>query len=171
MALFVVAMPMAFANPEAAPPAATPPKPPLAVAPEKPKFPETVSTTEAKSLIRELDRAQKSALMAMDHRHKLELDELDFAQKVRRQEWEAREREEKHKFFGANTDASRRKAHMEQFKQKREGFERVLKDEREMRVKEFEEKKRFLGEKHAQNRQVFETYLNEGKRPPEHLWP
>jgi hypothetical protein len=151
-------------------PAATP-VPTASVAPVEAPAVAKLTAADAKSLLKEFQRAQSSELKALSHRQKLELRELKAAQKARQKEWERREKEARHKFFAQNHKGPDRRAYIKDFIARRESFIKMISDERSQRSNEQDVRIRSLRQDQGARLREFKEALQKGERPADRLWP
>jgi hypothetical protein len=152
--------PLAQANPPAPSPA-----------PAATVGPETIAPAEGKRLLSEFQRAQKSELKALVHRHDLEQKELKASQAARQNEWDRQEKAARHKFFSENPRGPDRRAYIKDFLIRGKTFRQMLKDEKTQRTEEQKARLKAMREDQAQRLKEFKEALGRNERPPARLWP
>lgn len=133
--------------------------------------PQVLPLNEAKVLLKEFQRAQKTEIKALEHQQKFELSELRASQKVRQREWEAQEREARHRFFSVHLQGVDRRAYIKSFLERRQALNQILADERAQRAHDFEVRKKALKDDQQAKMKEFQSLLSQGQKPPTRLWP
>lgn len=141
------------------------------ISPEPASAPALVTKTEAKTLLREFNRALHAESRALDHRQKFELKDLRASQAARKKEWEARERETRRDFFAKNAKGPERRAYIQDFLERRKTLHKMMAEEKRERVRIHDVRRKALREDQTTRSKEFNAYLNRGERPPERLWP
>lgn len=130
----------------------------------------TVTPAEAKSLAREFQRSQKNALLAFDHRGKMEIKELKASHGARSRDFERRESEARHVFFSQNKEGPKRRDYVKAFQERRKLMLSMLKEEADKKKEEVKVKRESLKREQKEKMTQFLEVLGHGERPPEHLW-
>ena len=126
---------------------------------------------EAKSLLKQFKKAQDAEMKGLEHRQKLELQELKASHSARQKDWDQREKESRHKFFGENREGPARRVFVKDFLERRKSMHSLLSQELQDRENELKVRRESLHSEHAEKRSQFEKLIALGKRPPTELWP
>lgn len=132
---------------------------------------DTLSKEESRTLLGEFVKAQKSVLLALQHRHRLEIMEMKNTQNARRREQSRKEQENRRDFVRTKPGAPEKKLYEEDLKKRWELFDQILREESEQ--KKSQQKYELDGVKGDQAKKLvaFKEYLSKGERPPMELWP
>lgn len=128
-------------------------------------------TGSSRELLKEWGKAQKAEVKNTERHHKQEMKELKATQVKQRQEWEKKEREQRHTYFAEHTKGPERRAYVQAFFLRREAF---LKAQNEVTAEKIRENETRLGELHkeqSERSKKFKQALDEGKTPDQDLWP
>ncbi len=137
----------------------------------EPSIGPSLTPANAKTLLKEFQRAQNSELKALEHRHKFELKELKASQSVRLKEWEKKEQEVRHKYFAEHSKGPERRAYIQDFIKRREAFRKMLAEEKIQRTKDQEARYSAIRQDQAARIKDFKKALEDGQNPGQHLWP
>jgi len=133
--------------------------------------PTKLSVLEGRRLLDEFRKAQRTELLAVEHRQKFELKELRASQKARLKEWELREREARHQFFREHSKGAERREYIQDFLNRRKVLVQGMKEELEQRHREHEAKIKELKEGQLTRIKEANAAIAEGTRPSSQLWP
>lgn len=109
-------------------------------------------------------------MKALKHRQSKELKELDRAQDARYKSWKKSETAARRTFFTENPKGTDRRRYIQGVKNRRESLLREMKEERKTKLAGHEEARLTLQDEHRERRKEFESYLAQGKRPPDSVW-
>lgn len=130
-----------------------------------------LSKSEVKALWKEFKKSRKAQTLALNHQQSMETQALKSLQAHHYKEWDTNEREARHKFFKENLKGSNRRAYVQDFIQRREGFLKLIKEERALRLKEQEVRRNSLKAELDEKEKKFKELLDKNERPPNALWP
>jgi len=147
-----------------------PPRSP-AVPTQTPSISPHVTPAEAKSLLRQYGKAQDNEMAALKHRQKAELKELKAAHKAQLGEWEAKERDARHKYFAEHKSGPDRRTYVQDYTRRREILLKIQSDDEDRRSQEQSVRLDSLKSDQSQRLKEFQDDLNQGVRPPVTLWP
>lgn len=126
---------------------------------------------EAKSLVKQFKKAQQAEMKGLEHRQKLEIQELKASQSARQKEWDLKEKEARHKFFAENREGPVRREFVKDFLERRKSMHSILKQEMHDRENDQKVRRESLKAEHTDRRTQFEKLTSSGVRPPADLWP
>lgn len=126
---------------------------------------------DSKALLREYVRAQRSEIKAIEHRNQFELKELKASQNSRRKEWEAREKQERYKFFESHPKGSERRDYVQDFIRRRDELQKQFAEEKAQKVREQEAVLTEKRKEQASALSEFKKAISQGKSPSPDLWP
>jgi hypothetical protein len=147
-----------------------PPRSP-AIPTHTPTVSPSVTPSEAKTLLRQYNKAQDNEMAALKHRHKSEMKELRAAHKAQLNEWEAKERQARHKYFADHKSGPDRRAYVQDYLHRREVLLKIQSDDEDRRTQEQSVRLDSLKNDQAQRLKEFQDFLSRGDRPPAQLWP
>lgn len=126
---------------------------------------------EAKMLWKQFKRAQDAEMKGLEHRQKLELQELKASQSARQKDWDLKEKEARHKFFGENRDGPSRRVFVKDFLERRKSMHSLLTQELHNRENDQKVRRESLRVEQAEKKTQFEKLIASSVRPPADLWP
>jgi len=133
--------------------------------------PETQQTIDPTRYFQEFTRAQKSQMKALEHRHKLEYQQLKTSHKSKIAEWEAKEKESRHRFFAEHKYGPERRDYIRDFLNRRDLLKKELADEKLQRSKDYDKEAQDLRLDQERKMQEFKKSLEAGRLPARELWP
>jgi hypothetical protein len=95
---------------------------------------------EREALLKRYRDALALRQRAFEHRHRLEMAELDSSQFARRREWDEKQKRERQDFFKSRKDPAERAAFEESVKSRRETLLGIIQDEKKMLSRDFSAK-------------------------------
>lgn len=123
---------------------------------------EQISQAEAKVLLNEYQRAQKTQLKALRHRQGLEIRSVTRAQKIRLSEMKRKD---------AETEKEKKGGNLKEVLEERKRLQgEQVSDLSQKKIRHREEIKK-IKEIQKKNLQKFQAYLSQLVRPPVELWP
>lgn len=135
--------------------------------PKEPKL----NYKEKKQLLKQFSAALKLERKAFDHRLRLEIRDLKTAQKAKRREWDAREKEARHRFFKEYPKGEDRRMYIQQFMARRQSFLSGQTAGGGQRKAEQDQRRNGLKADQDKRMLQFKDSLMDDRRPPEQLWP
>lgn len=165
--------------PAPAPSVLPPPPPPVPTASVSPvSSPSAASSPKQKlradqvgSLREEFLKAQQSERLALQHRHELELQELEVSQQAIRKGWEEKQKGDKQRVFQESLAPAQRLQYDQEIRKKRESLGKLMSQDRQLRNQEHQESLQKLNQTQKLNRDKFESSLKRLEYPPAELWP
>lgn len=130
-----------------------------------------ISPKDAKKLESEFLKAQRNELKALEHRQKIEMQNLKAEQKNRRNAFEKTEQGKRHQFFVDHPNGPDRRAYIQDFMARRQVMLNIQGDERNERQREQRAAHQALKDDQQVRLQEFQDFLRHGQRPPDRLWP
>jgi hypothetical protein len=131
----------------------------------------SLNDKDQKILLNQFVSAQKTAILALDHRQRFEFKALKESQRVQAKEWEKKERELRHQFFAAHPQGAMRREYVHTFIQRRDEFYRAQSAEKKRIVQEQEQKLKAVHQEHVMKLREFNHILKQGQKPTLELWP
>ncbi len=130
-----------------------------------------LSDFKKKKLKIEYQRALQTELLALGHQHSLELKELDLTLSKERRKWMLRLKPKKEDYFKKNKSVHKRRQYLFEEKKAIRNFDLSQKNERAERVIEQERRREKISSRQKNYFKKFNSFLTQGKRPPDELWP
>jgi len=130
-----------------------------------------VTPDQVKKLVKEYQKAQIGEMKALEHRQKLEKRELKSAQRARLKEWEAKERVARREYFKSHAQGAERREYIKDYLGRRKGFISGFKQELAERDAAHKARRQSLKQDQEAKTREFKSSIEQGKRPPESLWP
>lgn len=131
----------------------------------------TISKKDGQALLAELIKAQHTELKALEHRHRLETQELRASQSHFLREWDKTEKEARHKFFAEHPKGAERRPYVKEFRKRGEELRKTQSLERTKKSEDYEAHLKALKKIQAENVKHFKKSIDEGKAPSLDLWP
>jgi hypothetical protein len=151
-------------------PSLFPPRSP-AIPTATPLLSPTVTPRESKSLLKQYGKALDNEMAALKHRQKAEMKELKAAHKAQLAEWEAKERQARHKFFADHKTGPERRAYIQDYAHRRDILLKLQSDDEDQRAHEQSVRLNALQSEQSQKLKEFQEYISHNERPPAQLWP
>ncbi len=129
------------------------------------------SAAQGRSLRVEFRKAQVSYLQAEKHRQTTEIKEIRAVQKVRKAEWEQKEKLERKTFFDQNREGPKRREYVKNFLQRRKDFLQFQRDELTSKMKEHRIRMESIRAEQKDKHKEFDSQLKQGLQPRSELWP
>lgn len=130
-----------------------------------------ISKKDGQALLDELVKAQRTELKALDHRHRLETQELKASQSHYLKEWDKREKEARHKFFAEHPKGAERRPYVIDFRKRGEELRKNQAIERGKKAENYDLYLKSIKKLQSENYKLFKKSLDEGKAPALDLWP
>jgi hypothetical protein len=130
-----------------------------------------ITPAEAKNLLREFEKAQRSELKALEFRQKFELKELKASQTARRKEWEAKESIALHDFLNQHKKGDEIRAYTADRRVRHTAFLQLLNEELTQRTQNQQVRTNSVKSDQASRLKEFQDSVARGERPPARFWP
>jgi hypothetical protein len=129
------------------------------------------ANADAKTMLKAFIKAQRAELRALEHRHKFELKEMKSSHGAQSKEWEARERDARHKFFEEHPKGVDRRPFVTSFLVRRKAMVVTQKEEIKKKAEQFETEHTALEQEQAKRLKEFQAALERKEVPDASLWP
>jgi pyruvate-formate lyase len=125
---------------------------------------------EIKQLTREFNKAQSNELQALKHRQKMEMRELEAAQRAYRQEWQKKETTLAKDYYKTHKGAEFR-VYMHDLQARRKAMAKMQDEDKHRRQQENEARLKAAKQDQESKLKEFKAALSRGERPSKTLWP
>jgi hypothetical protein len=133
--------------------------------------PSELSVIEVKKLHFEFTKAQKTEIKALEHQHKMEIDELKASQRARLREWEQHEKEALKEFTAKKPKGPEMRDYIKDRKERRNALLKLQQDEMDKKRTEHSNSINQIKYDHTNKLKEFMEHLSRKEKPPENLWP
>jgi len=134
-----------------------------------------LTPAQAKNILKEFSKAQRTEMKAIDHRFKFEMKELLASHAARTREWETKEKNARHQFFQDHSRGPDRRGYIQDFIERRDAFYKRIAEEKAQRVHDQADRIAAVKQDQATKFKEFQKALEEsqasGKLPSMELWP
>lgn len=129
------------------------------------------SAAQTKRLVREFVRAQENELLLLRRKNNADLKALRTSQSAAFKEWDAHERDARHKYFADHKGGPERRTYIQDYKKREDDYILNQKTEESARKRAHDSSLESLRLQHIEKLKEFHNYLNRGEHPPAELWP
>lgn len=99
------------------------------------------------------------------------LKEMQAGHKAQREAWQKKAQEDRRKFFEENEHGPERREYVKDMQERRKAMIQMQTDEANQRKNEGKVRRSAFVEDLAARAREFRGYLDQGKQPPQNLWP